>query len=108
MKRDGVDAINPRSHWRRAARAAIQAALEASVGKEPGERIRAISDAYPFGERKFHPYRIWLSEVSRVKMELMGKGKDKCRACGAKTGQPCTPMNGELAAGGRHFVRDNP
>lgn len=24
------------------------------------ERAKAIRDAYPFGERKFHPYKVWL------------------------------------------------
>ncbi|MEZ4865332.1 MAG: hypothetical protein R3C14_28745 [Caldilineaceae bacterium] len=32
-----------------------------------GAALRAlISQAYPFGERRYHPYKIWLSEVKRV------------------------------------------
>ena len=30
------------------------------------ELCKKISEAYPFGERKYHPYKIWLSEVKRA------------------------------------------
>lgn len=25
----------------------------------------ALREAYPFGERKYHPYKIWLDEIAR-------------------------------------------
>jgi len=27
---------------------------------------KKISEAYPFGERKYHPYKIWLDEVHKA------------------------------------------
>ena len=27
---------------------------------------KKISKAYPFGERKYHPYKIWLDEVHKA------------------------------------------
>ena len=32
---------------------------------------RALRDAYPLGERKYHPYKIWLDEIHRQR----GTGK---------------------------------
>ena len=26
---------------------------------------KALYDAYPFGQRKYHPYKIWLDEIKR-------------------------------------------
>ncbi len=51
------------SHWRIAARKAIQKAISDSAGKSEKEVRKAISDAYPFGERARYPYKIWLDEV---------------------------------------------
>lgn len=28
---------------------------------------KALRDAYPFGQRKYHPYKIWLDEIRRQK-----------------------------------------
>ena len=53
------------SKWRTRARPVIQRVLEETKGKPEGEIRRAIRDAYPFGERRNHPYKIWLDEVSR-------------------------------------------
>ena len=32
---------------------------------DEAEQRKAVSAAYPFGERRFHPYKVWLSEVKR-------------------------------------------
>lgn len=29
------------------------------------ERRAELRKAYPFGERKYHPYKIWLDEIAR-------------------------------------------
>jgi hypothetical protein len=34
-------------------------------GKSDAEVKKALFDAYPFGERKYHPYKIWLDEIAR-------------------------------------------
>ncbi len=32
----------------------------------PGkERRKALIEAYPFGDRKYHPYKIWLDEMAK-------------------------------------------
>ena len=51
------------SHWRAHARKVIQAVMKKNAGKSEKEVRKAISDAYPFGERARYPYKIWLDEV---------------------------------------------
>ena len=51
------------SSWRTHARKVIQRVLAENAGKSEKEIRKAISDAFPFGERKYHPYKIWLDEV---------------------------------------------
>ncbi len=49
--------------WRDMARPII-AEVIAEVGTgDPGRLKRALFDAYPFGERQYHPYKIWLDEI---------------------------------------------
>jgi hypothetical protein len=55
-----------KSYWRRHARAAIEAALRSgrAKGLDGKELEQHVSDAYPFGVRQHHPYRVWLNEFS--------------------------------------------
>ena len=51
------------SYWRQQARAAIAEADETIPAAAPlADRKRAIDAAYPFGQRKYHPYKMWLVE----------------------------------------------
>lgn len=51
--------------WRDRARPVIQAVIK-RVGTADMKALRAaISDAYPFGPREMHPYKIWCDEVRR-------------------------------------------
>jgi hypothetical protein len=51
--------------WRDQARPIIARVLEATRG-EPEKAIRqALLDAYPWGERAHHPYKIWCDEIRR-------------------------------------------
>ncbi len=51
------------SIWRFRAAKVIAAVLSATKGL-PEERIKAaLRDAYPFGERKMWPYKMWLKEI---------------------------------------------
>ena len=53
------------SYWRNRA-APIIAEVIARVGRENERTLRkALFDAYPFGERKMHPYKVWCDEVRR-------------------------------------------
>lgn len=53
------------SYWRAHAAKVISEVLAATKDlKEPQIRA-ALRDAYPFGERRYHPYKIWCDEVRR-------------------------------------------
>lgn len=58
-------------HWRRTSAEIIAGVLKANEGRPEAEIRKAISEAYPFGQRKYHPYKIWLSEIARQ----MGKNQ---------------------------------
>jgi uncharacterized protein (TIGR02996 family) len=56
------------SRWRIVSDMTIRFALaEMPADKrwDEKEQRKAVSAAFPFGERRFHPYKIWLSEVKR-------------------------------------------
>lgn len=91
----------PTSHWRRHARRAIDAALKA-YDEQPTEldaeadrkaRIAAIDAAYPFTERRYWPYKMWLLERRRA-IALMTSTATRpidrqCPACGAAALRSC-------------------
>lgn len=52
------------SHWRNTAQPII-ARVIAEHKDKPAELRKALRDAYPFGQRKYHPYTIWCDEVAR-------------------------------------------
>jgi len=51
------------SSWRDIAAPIIRQVL--ALGLETKAQRKALHAAYPFGERKYHPYKIWLDEISR-------------------------------------------
>lgn len=51
--------------WRDRARPIIAQVLKDTRGQTDKEIRKALRDAYPFGERRFHPYKMWCSEVRR-------------------------------------------
>lgn len=51
--------------WREAAAPIIAQVIADNTGKTPAEVRAALREAYPFGPRKHHPYKIWLSEIRR-------------------------------------------
>lgn len=53
------------SPWRTHSAKIISAVLEATRGQDEKAIRKALRDAYPFGERRMHPYKIWLSEIKR-------------------------------------------
>lgn len=51
--------------WRDSAGPKI-AAVIAAVGTEDMKELRkALREAYPYGERKYWPYKVWLDEINR-------------------------------------------
>lgn len=51
--------------WRQQAQAAIAKALEDVTSTAPDELRRILFDAYPFGVRQYHPYKIWCDAVNK-------------------------------------------
>lgn len=49
--------------WRDHARIVIQKILEDNKGMPDIVVKRALREAYPFGARMYHPYKIWLDEI---------------------------------------------
>lgn len=52
-----------KSGWREHAREVIIEVLKETEGKPEKEIRKALKDAYPFGARQWHPYKIWLDEI---------------------------------------------
>jgi hypothetical protein len=65
------------SRWRKESREIIARLLEdcKACGYDEATIKKALHDAYPFGERKYHPYKIWLSEIQRQRGTKKGIGK---------------------------------
>ena len=51
--------------WREKAAPIITRVLEETKESTPKERRKALAIAYPFGERKYWPYKVWLNEIRR-------------------------------------------
>lgn len=49
--------------WRDIARPIIQEVLFSTKGMSEREVTKALHDAYSWGQRKYHPYKIWLDEI---------------------------------------------
>lgn len=58
--------------WRDTARPIIAKVLADNQDKTESEIRKALQDAYPFGERKYHPYKVWCDEI-RVQRGLKRK-----------------------------------
>lgn len=52
-----------KSYWRTQARPIIASVLAATSGQDERAIRKALRDAYPFGSRDHHPYKIWLDEI---------------------------------------------
>jgi hypothetical protein len=51
--------------WREKAKPIIAKVLLETKDSTPRERRKALVIAYPFGQRKFWPYKVWLNEIRR-------------------------------------------
>lgn len=60
--------------WRDIAKPIIAQVIKDNKGKTEKEIKKALREAYPFGERKYHPYKIWLDECQvQLKKKTFGK-----------------------------------
>lgn len=51
--------------WRDIARPIIAKILEETRGQTEQLIKKALHEAYPFGERRYHPYKVWCDEIRR-------------------------------------------
>lgn len=49
--------------WRDTARPIITKVLQETNGQDEKVIKKALYNAYPFGERRYHPYKVWLDEI---------------------------------------------
>ena len=49
--------------WRDKARPIIAEVLEKTKGQDETAIRAALYQAYPFGPRRYHPYKAWLDEI---------------------------------------------
>ena len=67
------------SRWRDRARPIITRVLLQYAGRPEPEIQQALREAYPFGIRAHHPYKIWLSEIKeqrRARPKLQHRGPE--------------------------------
>lgn len=57
------------SRWRVGARQVIAQVLRETTGQDYGAVRAALRDAYPFGERRRYPYKVWCEEVNQALRE---------------------------------------
>jgi hypothetical protein len=66
--------------WRDIAKPIIAATIKENQGKELKVVKAALREAYPWGQRKMHPYKIWCDEVKRQlglkKVKIKGEVND--------------------------------
>jgi hypothetical protein len=55
--------MKSQSKWRNVSNRVITQVVSANPNLSEVELRKKISDAYPFHERAYHPYKIWLSAV---------------------------------------------
>ena len=60
------------STWRTIARRVIEQALTGTDGLPEDEVVERIDRAYPFGERDYYPYKVWLEERRAAIAQLRG------------------------------------
>ena len=51
--------------WRDIAKPIISSVLAANAGADDKTIRRALREAYPWGERAMHPYKVWCDECNK-------------------------------------------
>ena len=63
--------------WRDSCRPIIAKVLADNKGNSEKEIRKALRDAYPFGQRARHPYKIWCDEIKRQRFQKPKFGAKK-------------------------------
>lgn len=81
------------STWRNAAAPIIARVIREVGTDDPVALRRALREAYPWGEKRMHPYKVWLDEIRR---QLAGPSLvGNRRAPPVSVGQLAIPTNDE-------------
>lgn len=62
--------IEDGASWRSIAKAAIARVIAENPGAGGPELKKLLQKAYPFGDRRNHPYKIWCDEVKKTQHDL--------------------------------------
>lgn len=62
-----------KASWRTRAQSVIAETLKAHPTATGKELKRILREAYPFGERAMHPYKVWCEEVKAAIARVEGK-----------------------------------
>lgn len=62
-------------NWRDRCRPIVERVLAETADSTEKEQRAALRDAYPFGERKYWPYKVWLDEIA----QQTGKRTKACK-----------------------------
>lgn len=82
--------------WREHARPIIAKLLTSAKEEAWGEERlkKALYDAYPYGQRQYHPYKIWLDEI-RVQRGLKPR-PERMRGVARERAEQKDPNQGKL------------
>lgn len=61
--------------WREHCRPIIAKVLADNKDKTEKEIRKALRNAYPYGERAMHPYKVWCDEIKKQRGQSTKKGK---------------------------------
>lgn len=96
------------SGWRDRARTVIREVIAENAGlrADPRAMLAKIDEAYPFGPRRYTPYKIWLEERAKATDALATAPGDRiCRTCGAKPFRPCRDVTTRAVLAEPHASR---
>jgi hypothetical protein len=65
-------------NWRGKATPIVREVLARTAGQPEHAIKQALFDAYPFGERDYYPYKVWLDEIRRQRGKKRKKGPCRC------------------------------
>lgn len=63
--------------WRDSAKAHLEEVIKDNPNADEKTLKKLFRDAYPFGERAMHPYKIWCDQVNKTLATLFPNGHSK-------------------------------
>jgi hypothetical protein len=78
--------------------------MEENPGLDDVAMLAKINEKYPFGERRYLPYKIWLEERAKVFAQSSDPAMRVCAACGAGLQKPCRPIGDDDELRGDQMV----